>query len=164
MDSLVNRPNTIHAQQTRMQVSTAVSGGGLSKAGCDDPSQLDQDLTLTLMYALWYLPQADPRPVFQKVPRARLYMGKLSLAFSESLTLSFRLVGHPTWGSSACCTLHMQLGQRSDFGAPADVCDRSIVLLIGRLVLVSLCCRNRWNLARHDVDDEGQSKQALHTH
>ncbi|ORY90254.1 hypothetical protein BCR35DRAFT_328886 [Leucosporidium creatinivorum] len=37
MDSLVNRPNTIHAQQTKFQ--------------------------------------ADPRAVYQKVPRARLYMG-----------------------------------------------------------------------------------------
>ncbi|KDE04981.1 hypothetical protein MVLG_04629 [Microbotryum lychnidis-dioicae p1A1 Lamole] len=44
VDSLVNRPNTIHARQAALQ--------------------------------------ADPRPVYQKMPRARLYMGAFLTLFT----------------------------------------------------------------------------------
>jgi hypothetical protein len=65
LDALVNRPNTILSQQKRFQVS------------------LTLDLTLSFSLhqprrSLTHSPlsfQADHRPVYQKVPRARLYMG-----------------------------------------------------------------------------------------
>jgi hypothetical protein len=67
MDSLVNRPNTIHAQQTKFQVSYSQALSLFLRLARSSLTRADPLFQL----------QADPRAVYQKVPRARLYMGEL---------------------------------------------------------------------------------------
>jgi hypothetical protein len=72
LEALVQRPNTVHARQTAFQV------GYLRPSAYCRRRYLETRSPLICPPLPFHHPQKDTRHVFQKVPRARLYMGKSS--------------------------------------------------------------------------------------